>query len=323
MKLAEFLPATPDRSWQLARQLGVRHAICKCAPELTGLQAPDDIDSLRTIQRRFADGGFTLAGLEGDEFDMRRIKLGLPGRDEDFARYRRMLANMGELGIPLICYNFMATIGWYRSDTAVPLRGGALSSGFRAVDAARQAPVPEADRVSRERLWENYAAFIAAVMPAAEAAGVSMGLHPDDPPVPELRGVGRIFTSPEAVDRALALSPSPSHRLTFCQATYRAMGADPQILARRWGRRIAFVHFRDVAGTAEDFREVFHDEGPTDMAAMVQAYGDIGVDGPIRVDHVPTMAGEDNGAHGYALLGRLFAIGYLKGLCRACNVELT
>lgn len=323
MKLAEFLPATPDRSWQLARQLGVRHAICKCAPELTGLQAPDDIDSLRTIQRRFADGGFTLAGLEGDEFDMRRIKLGLPGRDEDFARYRRMLANMGELGIPLICYNFMATIGWYRSDTAVPLRGGALSSGFRAVDAARQAPVPEADRVSRERLWENYAAFIAAVMPAAEAAGVSMGLHPDDPPVPELRGVGRIFTSPEAVDRALALSPSPSHRLTFCQATYRAMGADPQILARRWGRRIAFVHFRDVAGTAEDFREVFHDEGPTDMAAMVQAYGDIGVDGPIRVDHVPTMAGEDNGAHGYALLGRLFAIGYLKGLCRARNVELT
>lgn len=323
MKLAEFLPAAPDRSWQLARQLGVRHAICKCAPELTGLKAPDDRDSLRAIQRRFADGGFTLAGLEGDEFDMRRIKLGLPGRDEDFARYRRMLANMGELGIPLICYNFMATIGWYRSDTAVPLRGGALSSGFRAADAARQPPVPEADRVTRERLWENYAAFIAAVMPAAEAAGVSMGLHPDDPPVPELRGVGRIFTSPEAIERALALSPSPSHRLTFCQATYRAMGADPAALARRWGRRIAFVHFRDVAGTAEDFREVFHDEGPTDMAAMVQAYGDIGLDGPIRVDHVPTMAGEDNGAHGYALLGRLFAIGYLKGLCRARNVELT
>ncbi|MBN8526978.1 MAG: mannonate dehydratase, partial [Planctomycetes bacterium] len=192
-----------------------------------------------------------------------------------------------------------------------------------AVDAARLPPVPEADRVTRERLWENYAAFIAAVMPAAEAAGVSMGLHPDDPPVPQLRGVGRIFTSPEAVDRALALSPSPSHRLTFCQATYRAMGADPEALARRWGRRIGFVHFRDVAGTAEDFREVFHDEGPTDMAAMVRAYGDIGVDGPIRVDHVPTMAGEDNGAHGYALQGRLFAIGYLKGLCRAQNVELT
>lgn len=321
MRLADFLPAIPDRSWQLARQLGVRHAICKCAPELTGLKAPDDFDSLRTIQRRFADAGFTLAGLEGDEFDMRRIKLGLPGRNEDLERYNRMLANMGELGIPLLCYNFMAT-GWFRSDTAVVLRGGAISTGFSAAEAARLPPVPESERIDHARLWDNYATFIRAVMPAAQAAGVTMGLHPDDPPVPWLRGVGRIFTSPQAVDRALALTDSPSHQLTFCQATYRTMGADPQTLARRWAGRIAFVHFRDVVGTAEDFHEVFHDEGPTDMAAMVRTYSEIGVTGPVRVDHVPTMAGEDNGAHGYASLGRLFAIGYLKGLCRAQRVEL-
>lgn len=320
MQLADFLPATPDRSWELARQLGVRHAICKCAPELTGLDAPDRIDALRAIQRRFAEAGFALRGLEGDQFDMRRIKLGLPGRDEDLERYRRMLANLGELGIPLLCYNFMATIGWFRTDTAVELRGGALSSGF---SLARQGePVPEAERIDAGRLWENYQAFIGAVLPAAERAGVALALHPDDPPVPVLKGVARIFITPEAVERAMALSPSPSHRLTFCQATYRAMGADPEALARRWGRRIAFVHFRDVAGTAEEFTEVFHDEGPTDMAAMVRAYRDIGFDGPIRVDHVPSMAGEDNSRHGYACLGRLFAIGYLKGLCDAQGVEL-
>lgn len=322
MILADFLPATPDRSWALARQLGVGHAICKCAPELTGMKAPDDIDALRAIQRRFADAGLVLHGLEGDEFDMRRIKLGEPGRDEDLARYRRMLANMGELGIPLLCYNFMATIGWYRTDTAVRLRGGALGSGFSAAVAARQELVPAAERIDYARLWDNYAYFLRAVLPAADAAGVAMGLHPDDPPVPELRGVGRIFVSSEAIDRALALSDSPAHRLTFCQATYAAMGADPQALARRWASRIAFVHFRDVAGTAEDFREVFHDEGPTDMAAMVRTYGEIGFRGAIRVDHVPTMAGEDNAAHGYAQLGRLFAIGYLKGLCAAQKVEL-
>ncbi len=322
MILADFLPAKPDRSWDLARQMGVKHAICKCAPELTGLKAPDDIDSLRTIQRRFANAGLTLYGLEGDEFDMRRIKLGLPGRDEDLERYRRMLANMGELGIPLLCYNFMAVIGWFRTDAAVVLRGGALSSAFIAAAAERQPLVPEADRISHERLWDNYATFIRAVIPAAEAAGVTMGLHPDDPPVPTLRGVGRILTSPAAIDRALALSDSRAHQLTFCQATYAAMGADPQALARRWAGRIAFVHFRDVDGTAEDFREVFHDEGPTDMAAMVRIYGEIGVTGPVRIDHVPTMAGEDNANHGYAALGRLFAIGYLKGLCEAQGVEL-
>jgi mannonate dehydratase len=320
MKLADFLPAKPDRSWDLARQLGVRYAICKCAPELTGLPAPDRIEGLAEIQRRFAAAGFTLYGLEGDEFDMARIKLGLPGRDEDLDRYRRMLGNMGELGIPLLCYNFMAVIGWYRTHTAVPLRGGALSSRFRLAEQGE--PVAAELRIGRQRLWENYQTFLGAVLPAAERAGVVLGLHPDDPPVPELKGVGRIFTSPEAIDRALALSPSPSHQLTFCQATCRAMGADPQALARRWAGRIAFVHFRDVAGTAEDFTEVFHDEGPTDMAAMVRTYGEIGVTGPVRVDHVPTLAGEDNAQHGYAALGRLFAIGYLKGLCHAQGVAL-
>ncbi len=322
MILADFLPAKPDRSWDLARQMGVKHAICKCAPELTGLSAPDDRDSLCAIQRRFAEAGLRLYGLEGDQFDMRRIKLGQPGCDEDLERYRRMLANMGELGIPLLCYNFMAVIGWYRTDLAVALRGGALGSGFSAAAAARQPLVAEGERISHERLWDNYAYFIRAVLPAAQDAGVVMGLHPDDPPVPWLRGVGRIFTSPAAIDRALALSDSPSHQLTFCQATYAAMGAEPQALARRWASCIACVHFRDVAGTAADFREVFHDEGPTDMAAMVRTYGELGVTGPVRVDHVPTMTGEDNAQHGYAALGRLFAIGYLKGLCVAQGVEL-
>ncbi len=320
MILADFLPAAPDRSWALARQMGVRHAICKCAPDLTGLPAPDDRDSLRTIQRRFAEAGLTLYGLEGDQFDMRRIKLGLPGRDEDLERYRRMLGNLGELGIPLLCYNFMAVIGWFRTDTAVVLRGGALGSGFRLVDQG--APVPGPERIGHDQLWDNYAYFLRAVLPAAEAAGVAMGLHPDDPPVPWLRGVGRILTSPAAIDRALALAAGPAHRLTFCQATFAAMGADPQALARRWADRIAFVHFRDIVGTAEDFHEVFHDEGATDMAAMVRTYGELGLSGPVRVDHVPTLAGEDNARPGYAALGRLFAIGYLKGLCAAQGVEL-
>lgn len=122
MILADFLPAIPDRSWKLAQQVGVTHAIVKAAPELTGLKAPDHLESLRKIQTRFAEGGFQLIGLEGDQFDMQRIKLGLDGRDEDLERYRQMLHNLGELGIPLLCYNFMATIGWCRTEVKVPTR---------------------------------------------------------------------------------------------------------------------------------------------------------------------------------------------------------
>ena len=118
-----------------------------------------------------------------------------------------------------------------------------------------------------------------------------MGLHPDDPPVSPLQGIARIFTSPDAVRKALSLSDSPSHGLTFCQGTYVTMGAPVAELVREWKDRIFFVHQRDVAGTAENFHETFHDNGPTDMAAMLRVYKEVGFDGPLRSDHVPTMAG--------------------------------
>lgn len=319
MILADFLPPKRDRSWDFARQVGVTHAIARCHPRDTGLNPPWDLDALRTVQRQFADGGLTLIGLEGDEFDMRRIKLGLDGRDEDLALYCRMLANLGELGIGLLCYNFMATIGWCRTHTHVPTRGGALTNRFQ-LSALDPNPVAEADQVAEEKLWENYCYFLRAVLPAAEKAGVKMGLHPDDPPLSPLRGVGRIFSTPEAFARALALSDSPAHRLTFCQANFVAMGCDVAATARRFADRIAFVHFRDIDGTATDFTETFHDAGPTDMPAMLRLYHEIGFRGPIRVDHVPSLAGEEDLPHGYAYLGRLFAIGYMKGILDAARI---
>lgn len=319
MILADFLSPVPDHSWKLARQAGITHAIVKAAPELTGLNPPWDRDALKTVRERFEKEGFKVIGLEGDEFEMRRIKLGLPGRDEDLEKYCLMLRNMGDLGIPLLCYNFMATIGWCRTSVAVPIRGGALTSRFdiRELDDSL---APAAERVSEEQLWRNYAYFIEAVMPAAEKAGVKMGLHPDDPPLSPLRGVGRIFTRPEGFDRAMALSNSPSHGITFCQANFVAMGASLEHCIPHFAPRIYFVHFRDIRGTAESFEETFHDEGPTDMARALLLYHQSGLDVPIRVDHVPTMDGEANAQHGYAVLGRLFAVGYMKGIMDAYHI---
>ena len=88
---------------------------------------------------------------------------------------------------------------------------------------------------------------------------------------------------------------------------------------RRFGaeRKVFFVHFRDVRGTASRFVETFQDDGPTDMVAALRAYREVGFDGPVRPDHVPTMAGEPNDHPGYMMKGRLFAIGYLRGLLDA------
>ena len=95
MKLGCMIRAADPVEQDLFAQLGIKYAITKCAPELTGLNPPWDPEALRTVKERFDSRGITLYGLEGDEFDMTRIKLGLPGRDEDLAKYCQMLENMG------------------------------------------------------------------------------------------------------------------------------------------------------------------------------------------------------------------------------------
>jgi mannonate dehydratase len=323
MKFTLLLPAIPDERWTLAQQIGVTHAVVKAAPQLTDLPAPYELEALRTVRDRFVDAGYTVIGLEGDQFDMSRIKRGEPGRNEDIERYHRLLQNMAELGINLICYNFMprartAEHDWHRTSCDIPLRGGSLTTGF---DLDKLPPAPELE-FSADQLWDNYAYFLKAVIPEAERLGVRMGLHPDDPPLPALGSVPRIFHSPEAIERALDLVPSPSNGVTFCQANYRLMGADLEHWVRRFAARdkLFFVHIRDVEGDAKHFTEVWHDQGPTDLAAMLKLYHEVGFAGPIRDDHVPSMHGERPDIPGYAMLGHLFAIGYLKGLLDAQHI---
>lgn len=92
------------------------------------------------------------------------------------------------------------------------------------------------------------------------------------------------------------------------------MGADIPKVIRRLVPHICYVHCRDIRGTADSFVETYHDNGPTDMAAAMRAYRDIGFSGPVRVDHVPKLVGEEDGEPGYTTNARLFAWGYLRGL---------
>ncbi|MHA4843566.1 mannonate dehydratase [Flavitalea antarctica] len=316
-----FFGNKPDEKWHLCRQMGISYAIAKLAPELTGELPPWDFSSLQSSKRTFDSFGLSLTGLEGDQFDMSRIKLGLPGRDEDLDKYCLMLENMGRLNINLLCYNFMAGIGWYRTNTTIPERGGALVSGFNLADS-KQSGYTDAGEISEATIWDNYKYFLMKVMPAAEKAGVKMALHPDDPPVSPLRGIGRIFTNAAAIRKALSLWEGPFHGLTFCQGTYVTMGENIYDLIAEFSatQKIFFVHLRDVLGNSADFHETFHDNGPTDMSAALLAYHNASYNGPIRSDHVPTMAGDDNSNHGYAMKGHLFGIGYMKGLMDANGI---
>ncbi len=305
IRLGMFLPPCADHRWRLAAQVGVCNAISRLNPVYDAWK----MDSLTQAKKAFSAGGFELCALEGDPMDMSRIKLGLPGRDEDLARYCRMLHNMGELGIRILCYNFMAGTGWFRSRTSIPCRGEALTSGFFASDVPSE-PL----KLSHEELWRNYEYFIRAVLPAAEKADVRICLHPDDPPISELKGYPRIFTSAEAFRKMLRMTDSPNAGITFCAATFRAMGEDDLALIREWKDNIHFVHMRDNRSCEDGFIETFHDDGPTDLAARFKMLGELNMDVLVRPDHAPTMYGESNDEPGYAALGRIFAIGYFKGI---------
>jgi mannonate dehydratase len=153
----------------------------------------------------------------------------------------------------------------------------------------------------------------------AEKAKVKLAMHPDDPPLSPIRGLGRIMRSLENYQRLLDLVPSPVNGVTLCQGNFTLMTEDLPKAIRHFGRqkKIFFVHFRDVRGTPERFEETFHDDGKTNMLEAMKLYYRYGYSGPARPDHVPTMAGEDNANPGYELMGRLFGVGYIKGLMEA------
>ena len=334
MKLVEFVPPTPHPLWKLCLQMGITDVIVKVNPSLTGLPDPWRYETLSFLVSRLASAGLKVVGLEGDPFDMAPIKeYGATGEGRATARplaldhYCELLESMGRLGIPLLCYNFMVGTGWARTGVREG-RGGARATYFslrEALGGSRscatadaQERVPLALKLTAEQVWENYAHFIRRVMPVAERAGVRMGLHPDDPCLPSLGGYARIFGSVAAYDRAYALAPSPSNAVTFCQANFKLMGEDLESAARHFGKRIAFIHVRDVEGTKEDFTELFHDQGTTDQFALMRVYRELGLDVPVRGDHVPEMEGDRfltaDCIPGYFTLGRLFANGYLQAL---------
>lgn len=312
-----FSPGQADRC-RLARQMGISHAIAGVNGALSQVRREQYVDTLMRIRSEFADAGLTISGVESHPVPAEKIKLGLPGRDEEIENYKEAIVALKRAGIPMICYNWMAGLGWYRTKVNVPGRGGALVSEFDNEDATRQG-LTEWGQISEEKVWANIEYFLKAVMPVADKVGMQMALHPDDPPLSPLRGIGRIATSAANYRRIMSIVPSPLNGVTFCQANFKLMGEDLEPLVREWcgQKKIFFVHFRDVEGTREHFRETFHDNGSTDMARMLKVYSECGFTGPMRPDHAPTMEGESNDNPGYAMTGKVFAFGYMRGILDA------
>ena len=314
MILTDYFRSTPDVTWDFALQSGVRHGVIRL-PEDEAFDLTD-ASHWDTVCKRFTDRGITPVVIEPMPNALHdHIKAGDGQRDESIEKAMKMFPIMAKHDIDTICFNWMAHIGWLRTNAQYPERGGARVTEFDLQDFK-----PTGAKITAGQLWDNYIYFIKAVIPEAEKYGIKLALHPDDPPVKRLGDVERIMISRENIRKAVYdIVQSDSLGITMCQANYFIMGEDVADVIEEFAKKIYLVHFRNTKGTPTHFRETFHDNGDMDMAELMKVYIRNGVDAPIRVDHVPTMAGEVSSLPGYDAMGRLFAIGYLKGILDACK----
>ena len=314
MILADYFRSEKDATWDFAIQSGVRHGFIRLPED--GKFEYDNLSHWHTLCKKFTDFGIAPVAIEPMPNELHdHIKTGDEKRDESIEKAIKMFPNMQKMGIDTICFNFMAHIGWLRTSSTYPERGGAMVTEFNIADFK-----PTGTRITSEQLWNNYEYFVKAVIPEAEKYGIKLALHPDDPPIPRLGDVERIMISKANIKKAVYdIVKSDSLGITMCQANYFIMGEDLEKTIEEFADKIFLVHFRNTKGVPNHFRETFHDNGDIDMAELMKVYVKNGVNVPIRVDHVPTMAGESSAFAGYDAMGRLFAIGYLKGILDACK----
>lgn len=284
-----------------------------------GADAPPvkwDFLELVHLRSRIEAEGLTLEAIENVPFHFyKKVVLGLPGWEAQLENYCETVRNMGKAGIPVLGYHFMGNRVW-RTSKGDFARGGARTSAFD-LDRVRDAPPSEGVEIDEETMWTHYTRFITTVLPVAEEAGVTLSLHPDDPPIPSLGGIARIFRNLAGFRRALEeIAPSPNHKVTFCLGTWAELGIDAMYEAMehfaRTGR-IAYVHFRNIRGTVPKFTEAFLDEGDFDPVEAIRRLGEHGFDGFLIDDHVPHMTNDTVYMH----RSRAFAIGYMRGVMHA------
>ncbi len=259
--------------------------------------------------------------------NMPEVTLNLPGRAQKIEEYKNYLRNLARAGIFYTTYAHMGNGIW--SSARETTRGGALARAFDLeknptghwVGKVFKGPLTHGRHYRQEELWENYTYFIRQVVPVAEELGMRIGIHPDDPPVPELGGVPRcIFGNFAGYTRALEIADSPNIGVCLCAGTWmeggQQMGKDVFEAARAFARmdKLWKIHFRNVSGPIPHFVETFVDSGYTDMCKLMKTLYEVDFRGAVIADHVPVMVGGSRTAWAYS-------IGYIKGLLAAVEAE--
>lgn len=268
------------------------------------------------------------------------IKLGKPTAAKLIDNYCESVRNMGKAGIPTLCYNFMPVFDWTRSNMALQLEDGSNALGYDDGDVLKmdlsggtkglpgwstgytaeelKYLLDSYKELTDEDMWRNLGDFLKKVVPAAEEAGVRMGIHPDDPPW-SIFALPRIIKDEASLDRMLKIYDSQANGLTLCTGSLGASGGnDMTAFMAKYAKmdRISFAHVRNIKLTGSGrFHETAHNtaSGSLDIYGIMKALRDANFTGPLRPDHGRMIWGE-TGKPGYGLYDRALGAMYLAGL---------
>lgn len=321
--LGQFMSPTQERL-RFIKQLGVNDILLNMyeTPLLADSKIPLtgdqfwEYEELLHLRTRVNEAGLRLNAIENLPISFYDdVMLGREGREHQIENIKKTIRNMGRANIPVLGYHWSPN-GVWRTTTDRKIRGGAITTAF-STDELGEPPLSFDQEYSEDELWENYEFFLEEVLPVAEEAGVTLALHPNDPPIERIAGIPFLFRNFENFKRAMETVPSDNHGLEFCLGTWSEMHEDLETVIEYFGERdeIVYVHFRDVEGKVPSFTETFVDEGNYNEYSILTSLRDVGFDGMMIPDHVPKLEGDKNWKH----RGRAYTVGYLKGMLKSFN----
>lgn len=285
-------------------------------------------ESIIKIKEEMAEYGLNLYAIENfapsDWYD---VLLDGEKRDEQMKNLKQIIRNVGEAGIPVFGYNFSIAGVWGHTRRNAA-RGGAESACFDDETAGADCPIPLGEvwnmtydtnapkgflkPVTHEELWDRYTRFIRELLPVAEEYGVQLALHPDDPPMPTMRGHARLVYQPRFYEKVRGISDSPSNCFELCLGSIQEMTEGNTYDMLRYAlesNAAAYIHFRNVKGKVPHYKEVFVDEGDINMLEIARILKEYDYQGVLIPDHTPLLNCKDAWYAGMA-----FALGYMRAV---------
>ena len=286
------------------------------------------LEELVALRREVEDAGLKLEAVENfDPAHWNDVLLDGPKRQPQMENVKTIVRRLGRAGIPIMGYNF-SLAGVAGRVTGPFARGGAESVGMDGpVDEPiprgmvwnmvydAHAPAGTVAPITSDELWRRLADFLREIVPVAEEAGVTLAAHPDDPPMPTVRGQPRLVYQPRLYQRLIDLQPSRANALEFCIGTLAEMTeGDIYETVDTYSRqgRLAYVHMRNITGKVPHYRETFIDDGDVDVLRVLRILKQNRFEGVIIPDHTPQLACS---APWHA--GMAYALGFMQAALKA------